>query len=350
MATSLPDSSTSMHKGPHIGREGRRSVSVCGSSVTHKSEGNSIRRRSEGAILPSLLPLTSHTQGDIDPARGELPGGRRPLLEKGIVKAPLENVQQAAMPNRTEGKVRPSSGGERKRGKKQSPSGGRAMVGSQAGKVAGGVKRERVTRGEVGEAVGEVVSPQSNTVAFTPPLPPGMRPPGMRMEPGIDPMVPMTLPPGSPQSMLLHTTMLPHHTPPPETKPFQQGLPPGMVLGHPLPSLPPPGTRSLSHWELERHYYQNMALLEQQRRYTEYLEKQLKEIEETEVPNKVPNEHMKTYQQYLSYVVEPEYVPTVPIPLASYSLHGGALELKGTFDNPILPSEIDVYSKFGGQP
>jgi len=173
----------------------------------------------------------------------------------------------------------------------------------------------------------------------------------------------MALSPGIPQSMLPHT--VPDQTPPPATQAFQQGLPlggtfspfagvelkqPGMVLGHPIPGFPPPGPRNLSHWELERHYYQNMALLDQQRRYTEYLEKQLKQIERTEIPNKVPSDQMKIYQQYLSYVVEPEYVPTVPIPLPSRNIHGGALELKGTFDSPILPSEIDVYSKLGGQP
>lgn len=192
------------------------------------------------------------------------------------------------------------------------------------------------------------------------------------MGPGIGhsvPILPMPLTPGSPQSMFPHTTMLPGNsfgrTPTPETKSSPQGTspggtfgshagmemkPPGMVLGQAIPSLPPPGIRSLSHWELERHYYQNMALLEQQRRYTEYLEKQLKRIECAEVPNKVPSDQMKIYQQYLSYVVEPEYVPSVPLPLTCRNVHGRALELKGTFDNPILPSEIDVYSKLGGQP
>ena len=109
-------------------------------------------------------------------------------------------------------------------------------------------------------------------------------------------------------------------------------------------------SKNLAYWEMERLYYHNVALLEQQRKYTEFLESELKQMERAQIDagNRVSEKQQQIYQQFLNYVAEPDYTPDVPLPFpeCSQSQLEKTSEFKGTFDNPVLPPELDYYATF----
>ena len=198
-----------------------------------------------------------------------------------------------------------------------------------------------------------------------------------------------------PHTAIPHATLLPGRavaetpTPTPNTPPmlfgtgnFAPGMPgfipglAGMNTGQPIlitgqPSLPfdhptiiagQPSSplfssspdmayrKNLAYWEMERLYYHNVALLEQQRKYTEFLESELKQMERAQIDagNRVSEKQQQIYQQFLNYVAEPDYTPNVPLPFpeCSQSQQETRSEFKGTFDNPVLPPELDYYATF----
>ena len=185
-----------------------------------------------------------------------------------------------------------------------------------------------------------------------------------------------------PQNSISHTTVKSesaNSTPTPVTPPtpFVPGQPvfPGAIPGHLSilsGQLTPPYSaqqnqynRNLAYWELERLYYHNLALLEQQRRYTKYLESELQSMEKTcrraEPGNHLPGDQLQNYQQFLSYVAEPEFETSVS-PFPSSSSDGGdtnrareksdacaAGAFRETSTGVELRPELDFYGKFLNQ-
>ena len=104
---------------------------------------------------------------------------------------------------------------------------------------------------------------------------------------------------------------------------------------------PPVG--DLSRWELERLYLYNLALLEQQRRYTKMLEKRLIMMEQEHKKKKTSK--FELYRQFLEFVVEPTRFPEAPA-VSFPEMSSEKIVLRGTFDKPILDEALDVYSSF----
>ena len=104
---------------------------------------------------------------------------------------------------------------------------------------------------------------------------------------------------------------------------------------------PPIG--DLSRWELERLYLYNLALLDQQRKYTKMLEKRLIMMEQ-EQRKKKPSK-LDLYRQFLEFVVEPTRFPQAPA-ISFPEIKSEEIVLKGTFDKPILDEGLDVYSSY----
>ena len=133
--------------------------------------------------------------------------------------------------------------------------------------------------------------------------------------------------------------------------PFAQ---PAMISGQLAPILPQHGltfNKNLACWELERLYYHNVTLLEQQRRYTKFLENELRRMEfscrEADPGNRISSEQLHNYRQFLNYVVEPEFETNVPLPFPEcHKNPESSFMFKGIFDNPTLPPELDYYAEF----
>ena len=151
----------------------------------------------------------------------------------------------------------------------------------------------------------------------------------------------------------------------------QLGATPGLPSAH----VSPPhhqSYHSLLHWEVEQHYYHSLALLEQQRRHTEFLAEQLRQLEEDKPPSKATSElagratgdqltadqlkpfektglpskiivdQMKMFERYSNHIVDPDWTPTIPLSVDDMRLKMD-FDLRGTFDHPILPSSLDIY-------
>ena len=123
--------------------------------------------------------------------------------------------------------------------------------------------------------------------------------------------------------------------------------------------------RNLVYWELERLYYHNLALLEQQRQYTKYLETQLHQMEQicrqAEPGNHLATKQLQNYQQFLSYIVEPDFETSIPEFLSesvTKSYHGNKTTRENENGKPVfrettngleLLPELDFYDKFLNQ-
>ena len=122
---------------------------------------------------------------------------------------------------------------------------------------------------------------------------------------------------------------------------------------------------SMSRWELEQLYKHNMEKLEQQKKFIRILEVQLKKIhEQHENFGAHKPTQSEIYQRFLTFVVEPELVPDVPIVGADKFGYGHLVKQAegtnntptlnfnevikgGTSDRPILNEKYDFYATFG---
>ena len=122
---------------------------------------------------------------------------------------------------------------------------------------------------------------------------------------------------------------------------------------------------SMSRWELEKLYKHNMEKLEQQKKFIRILEVQLKKIHEQHQSFGAHKpSQSEIYQRFLSFVVEPDLVPDVPIVSADKFGYGHLLKQTkgtsstptldfhdvikgGTSDRPILNEKYDFYANFG---
>ena len=120
---------------------------------------------------------------------------------------------------------------------------------------------------------------------------------------------------------------------------------------------------AMSHWELEQLYRHNMEKLEQQKKFISILEAQLKQIhEQLHTTNQKPSQS-DVYKHFLSFVVEPELVPDVPIVSSNKFGYGHLLKQSsgakaappldfnevvkgGTFDRPVMNEKYDFYANF----
>ena len=99
--------------------------------------------------------------------------------------------------------------------------------------------------------------------------------------------------------------------------------------------------------EIERLYLHNLALLKQQEQYTKMLEQHLLKLQRESKSSRKPSK-VDVYRQFLSFVVEPNCVPDIPISIPGFNPESShEIELKGSFDKPILSSTHDVYASFG---
>ena len=99
--------------------------------------------------------------------------------------------------------------------------------------------------------------------------------------------------------------------------------------------------------EIERLYLHNLALLKQQEQYTKMLEQHLLKLQRESKSSRKPSK-MDVYRQFLSFVVEPNCIPDIPLSIPGFNSESSQeIELKGTFDKPILSSTHNVYASFG---
>lgn len=101
-------------------------------------------------------------------------------------------------------------------------------------------------------------------------------------------------------------------------------------------------------WEIEQLYLRNLAILEQQRRYTKMLEHQLLKMERKLGKMKKPSK-VEVYRRFLGYVVEPEAESEPSINIIGLS--GGSpqhqvLDIGDGSSRPVLKPEYDIYSSY----
>ena len=119
---------------------------------------------------------------------------------------------------------------------------------------------------------------------------------------------------------------------------------PMLLMNSSFPLMPDSG---MDQAEVERLYLHNLALLKQQEQYTKMLEQHLLKMRRQSKSGTKPSK-MDVYKQFLSFVVEPSCVPDVPISIPGFNPEcSQSIELKGTFDKPILSSTHDIYASFG---
>ena len=122
---------------------------------------------------------------------------------------------------------------------------------------------------------------------------------------------------------------------------------------------------SMSRWELEKLYQHNLEKLEQQKKFIHLLEAHLKRIrEQHNTFNTHKPSQTEVYQRFLSFIVEPEVVPDVPLATSDKYGYGHLLKSQdgestspslnfnevikgGTFDRPVMNEKYDFYANFG---
>ena len=112
-----------------------------------------------------------------------------------------------------------------------------------------------------------------------------------------------------------------------------------------------PDLSNMTRWEMEQLYYYNAAILEQQKRVTEAIEKQLIKLqEENEQGNTLKLSSSEVYKRFLDFLVEPTCSPAEdPIDDIGFSQSNDSkikfedLVIGGTAFKPILNSKYDYY-------
>ena len=124
---------------------------------------------------------------------------------------------------------------------------------------------------------------------------------------------------------------------------------------------------SMSRWELEQLYNHHLEKLEQQKKFITFLESHLKKIhkQHDSLSDHKPTQ-TEVYQRFLSFIVEPDMVPDVPVigsdrfgyghlmkkPSSNGAENAPPIHLNevikgGTFDRPVLNEKYDFYANFG---
>ena len=147
-----------------------------------------------------------------------------------------------------------------------------------------------------------------------------------------------------------HPTAIPGQ---PATIPGQPTMGSSQLTPYPSPLGSMSFSQNLSYLELEQLYYHNMAILEQQRHFTKYLESELRRRREASgkqvAPgNRMSNKQLQNYQQFLNFITEPDFETDVPLIFSEcHEITPENVSIfQGTVDNPILAPELDVYGDF----